>query len=206
MAFSTIVVATLEEMQDQIPLLPRLFDAGMQVIHIRTKSFTKNGFRKTLESIPSSFHSRIVIHGYYELAFSFSLGGIHLTENSKTRSTASSVFKRLRHLPLSASFHSLEDLKSNSRAFKYVFLSPVFDSISKPEYKAEFESAELKSFLSAFKSNGKAPVPVMALGGINEKNIPLVREMGFDGGVISGALWKSSDPLKSFLKIQQVSL
>jgi thiamine-phosphate pyrophosphorylase len=206
MAFKLIVVATLEEMHDQIQHLPGLFDGGLPVLHLRTKSFSENQFRKTLEAIPPIFHSRVVIHGYYELAFRFSLGGIHLTENSKTLPSSDPIFKRLEHLPISASFHSLEDLRSNTREFNYVFLSPVFDSISKPAYKSEFNPAELRSFLSEFKSNSKTLIPVMSLGGINEKTVLLSKEMGFDGAVISGAIWKSKDPLKTLNKIQQVCL
>ena len=37
--------------------------------------------------------------------------------------------------------------------------------------------------------NKKAPFPIYALGGINEKNISESKEMDFDGAVVLGGIW-----------------
>lgn len=60
---------------------------------------------------------------------------------------------------MSTSYHSLEtvlDLPAHS--WDYVFLSPVFNSISKKGYQAGFDDADLKSVSSS-------AVPIVALGG-----------------------------------------
>ena len=43
----------------------------------------------------------------------------------------------------------------------------------------------------------------IALGGISDKNILKVKDAGFHGAALLGAIWLSKDPLKSFLNIKK---
>ncbi len=63
----------------------------------------------------------------------------------------------------------------------YIFLSPVFDSISKPGYKAvPFEPSQVKAL----------PVKTIALGGVTPERFDQVRANGFDGAAMLGYLWQ----------------
>jgi thiamine-phosphate pyrophosphorylase len=66
----------------------------------------------------------------------------------------------------------------------YCFLSPIFDSISKEGYKANFDKLELKEFLAKDRKT-----KVIALGGLTEENYLEVLELGFDGGAFLGSVW-----------------
>ena len=59
----------------------------------------------------------------------------------------------------SMSLHTLGELSEELSGLDYAFLSPVFDSISKPGYTAAFESEALREAIS------KAACPIIALGG-----------------------------------------
>ena len=80
--------------------------------------------------------------------------------------------------------HSIKELE-NIADYEYVFLSPIFDSISKTGYIHAFTSEDL---LNA-KSAGLINKQVIALGGINAENIPIARQYGFGGVAVIGALW-----------------
>ena len=67
----------------------------------------------------------------------------------------------------------------------YVFLSPVFNSISDPTRHAAFTSQELYDATRA----GLIDRKVMAAGGINAETLPLLADYGFGGAVILGDLW-----------------
>ena len=78
-------------------------------------------------------------------------------------------FTEVQHLP----FHT-----------DYVFLSPVFDSISKKGYRAGFDDPEI---LKAFLANSQQKI--IALGGINQERIQTCNELGFDGYAMLGHIW-----------------
>ena len=69
--------------------------------------------------------------------------------------------------------------------FNYVFLSPIFDSISKSDYKAAFEM----SVLEDASARGIIDKKVMALGGVTAENMKTIKELGFGGAVVLGDLW-----------------
>jgi thiamine-phosphate pyrophosphorylase len=68
----------------------------------------------------------------------------------------------------------------------YLFLSPVFDSISKENYNSRFP----ESLLCDLKSKGIINEKVIALGGVNKHNISKVKDYGFGGAAVLGALWE----------------
>ena len=98
---------------------------------------------------------------------------------------------------ITTSFHSLETLTGNKENYEYVFLSPVFDSISKKTHKGKFNDSNLEFVLGNLKKK------VIALGGINIEKIEQVMDMGFDGMALLGGIWKSDNPIAQFIKIKE---
>ena len=66
-----------------------------------------------------------------------------------------------------------------------VFLSPIYDSISKEGYAAAYSKAQL---LEAAR-NGIIDARVMALGGISAEHLPEGKAIGFGGAVVLGDVW-----------------
>lgn len=104
-------------------------------------------------------------------------------------------------------FHSLEELKKfrPTSTGQLAFLSPVFDSISKQGYKSNFSDrmhkfTQLKPELMAAIKGKK----IVALGGVDEDKIELLRKVGFAGAAILGAIWENKDPMKKFLRIKNI--
>ena len=104
-------------------------------------------------------------------------------------------------------FHSLEELIAYTPAEKkqIAFLSPIFDSISKTGYKSAFTDSlnkfiQLKPQVITSVKNKN----IIALGGVDENKIELVRKVGFSGAAVLGAIWNSKDPFASFLKIWNI--
>jgi|SRR3972149_5782798 len=91
-------------------------------------------------------------------------------------------------------FHSLQELNSCKKEYEYAFLSPIFDSISKENYKSKLDLSELEQIVEGKK--------IIALGGIDEDKIETVREIGFFGVAVLGAIWQSENPVGKFKNIQ----
>ena len=75
-------------------------------------------------------------------------------------------------------------------ACDYLFLSPLFDSISKSGYRAAFTDGELRDAAA----RGLLGERVVALGGIRPELLPRVRELGFGGAALLGAVWRDASP------------
>jgi thiamine-phosphate pyrophosphorylase len=199
--FELIAVATAEELKSTT-LLPPLFEAGLQTLHLRCQTWDLARFSALIKEIPAEYHSRLIIHSHYELANEFHLKGIHFTEKSKQSIPSIDFVKSYPGLQLSASFHSLAELKENTFAFEYVFLSPIFNSISKSGYCSAFQPWELVTFLQQYHKD--TSTKVIALGGIQASNIMDIHKIGFDGAALYGTLWESENPAASLNEIRQL--
>jgi thiamine monophosphate synthase len=94
-------------------------------------------------------------------------------------------------------------LYNDENHYDYVFLSPVFDSVTKSGYQSSFSQHNLAVALMKTKHK------IMALGGIHPNRFDSIKEMGFAGMVLSDALWNSPDSVNLFKtaleKLKQVS-
>lgn len=174
-----LVVITAEHiLSGEAEALNMLFGLGLGRLHLRKPCAAETELRGLLDSIEPAFRGLIVLHDHFALVHEFGLAGVHLN-------------RRNPELPefgvchISRSCHSLAELEG-VQEFGYVFLSPVFDSISKLGYGQAFTAAEL---LEA-RENGVINERVYALGGVDENNIRDVARMGFGGAAVLGALWQ----------------
>ena len=98
------------------------------------------------------------------------------------------------------SCHTFEEVQANKKHIDYVFLSPIFDSISKQGYRAAFTDDELRRA----HSNGIIDDRVIALGGITPTNARKAIALGFGGVAVLGDIWQSTEPvsrLKEYIKM-----
>ena len=163
-------------------ILTALFEEGLETLHLRKPNTAPMYAERLLTLIPEQYHKRIVVHGHFYLKEEYKLKGIHLNgrnpippENYKGH--------------LSCSCHSLEEVKEHKAEHDYVFMSPVFNSISKLNYNSAYTTDELHQAAQT----GIIDKKVMALGGIDLDNLSEVKELGFGGAAILGALWNRFD-------------
>ncbi len=124
---------------------------------------------------------RFCVHHNAQTAFRHRLGGTH-------RRFAERGYDC--HGRLSLSCHSTDEVVTALREGKadYLFLSPIFDSISKPGYASLFDLDSLSGFLSTLPRHLRGKV--VALGGVNAENMVRCREAGFGGAAMIGAVWE----------------
>lgn len=169
-------------------VITRLFEEGMEHLHIRKPGCEANEIIGLVDDIPSTYHKRIVLHDCFDLTADYAIGGIHLNSRNLHIPTG---FKG----SISRSCHTLLEVQESKR-FDYVFLSPIFDSISKQGYGSGF-SMELLEYAS---SKGIINERVIALGGMNATTIPQIGRLNFGGAAVLGALW-GNDPSENELNL-----
>jgi thiamine-phosphate pyrophosphorylase len=194
-----IVITSPEKLANESELINQLFDHGLEILHLRKPSCTKPDFETLLKSINLEHKRKVVLHQFHELASKYNVKGLHLREVSRKQLSISELKElskelKRKNLTFSSSFHSKEDIIVSGNVFDYVFLSPVFDSISKPDYVG------LKFKVQSLKCETK----IIALGGIDTSNIYDTKELGFEGAAVLGAVWGESEKaLETFINIKK---
>ncbi len=167
-----------QPVNDEPQRIAMLLNEGWDMVHLRHPHSSRSVFEEILSALPSDMINHIVLHDHFELASEFKVGAVQLNSRNPVPPVGYAV-------PTTASCHSIAEVMS-AAGMKYVTLSPVFDSISKPDYTGRFTPVDLAGIDSA-------PSPVIALGGVTSGNCVSLKEYGFAGYAVMGALpWHES--------------
>lgn len=174
-----LIVITSERfhLSNEASAINQLFDCGLEILHFRKPYAGLEESENMLKDIDQSFHSRIVIHDHFQLIEKYGLKGVHINRRNPE-------IYRKPGISLSCSCHSLNEIIA-SQKYDYMFLSPVFDSISKIGYRKGFTAQQLCEAGMKRIINDR----IVALGGITPENIPEISRYGFGGIAVLGALW-----------------
>lgn len=168
-------------------ILTTLFEEGLEILHLRKPDTPPVYAERLLTLIPEKFRRRIVVHSNFYLKDEYKLKGIHLNKRNPRPPENYSGH-------ISCSCHTIEEVASRKGPCSYVFLSPIFDSISKNGYNSPFTLDQLK----AASKSGIIDKKVIALGGIDEENLPKIKDLGFGGVAVLGSLWEKFDPASDY--------
>lgn len=190
--FKTILITAPETVENEFERLIAILQSGaFDYIHVRKPDMTVDEMRSYISAIPEKFHHQFRLHSNFALVKEFNVAGMHL--NSRNHDISGLEVGRG---ALSKSCHSLDEIsetldKDIDNRYGYVFLSPIFDSISKTGYASKFNLETLK---------GKLSVRVMALGGCRPESFGLLSEAGFAGCALLGYVWNSDIPVSDICR------
>lgn len=80
----------------------------------------------------------------------------------------------------------------------YVFLSPIYSSISKPGHGGEGAAATFPDADALASALAGSRYPVLALGGVTPDRFSELAELGFAGAALLGSIWAADDPLAAW--------
>lgn len=183
-----IAITTPKIISDDGYIIRGLLDNGVDIVHLRKPESTIDECRVLLSNLGDEYRARIVVHDYPELYYEFSLRGVHINKNIGTLPDG---YDGLR----TRSCHSLEEVVRYKDECDYLFLSPIFDSISKAGYHSAFDECSLRQA----SISGVIDSRVIALGGVTFNRIDYLRNLNFGGVAMSGAIYSvdAVDGLKS---------
>ncbi len=200
-----IVITSDTTMHDEPDLVNQLFEKGLPRLHIRKPLSSIEDCRKYIEAIDPQYHSCIVLQDYFDLYDEYSLGGIHLNTTMRHDPLVWLKIKRLASVPISSSFHSWQEIESNKFPYDYVFISPVFNSISKPGYAAAIDLAGAAATREKMTAEHRSCPALIGLGGVGAEQISILRQYGFDGAAVLGGIWNAADPVSVFDEIMKAT-
>ncbi len=177
----TVVITLPYFFDGEARQIVRLLRSSVDLVHIRKPQAPARETELLIRQIPQEYYCRLVLHDHYSLAVKYHLHGVHLNSRNPLPPAGWEG-------SVSRSCHSLEEVKEWKGRCDYVSLSPVFDSISKPGYRAAFTADEL----AQGRNEGIIDRRVLALGGVTFNSLDDVLRMGFGGAMILGDAWKGS--------------
>ena len=173
-----IAITTPKVGDNDAYLIKRLLEGGIDIIHLRKPESDIHACRQLLKALTKEEREQIIVHDFPELYDEFSLKGIHINRNV---SSLPNDYIGLR----TRSCHSLEEVKRYKNEYDYLFLSPIFDSISKVGYRAGFRKEELQEA----SMKGIIDEKVVALGGVTFESIAYLKGLNFGGVAMIGGIY-----------------
>jgi len=187
----------------ELDTLIKLFENGLSYFHLRKPNSKKNDLEQYIQNIPTQFWNRIVLHQHHELTSQFNLRGVHFTSFYRNHLKFEDWQKQCNEFKnkgftISTSTHHFDEVKQVQAICDYVFVSPIFDSISKTGYLA---NKDLQKEIQHFEKS--TTCKLIALGGITENNLQEALALSFDGIAVLGRVWSNkNDSLNAFKLIQ----
>ncbi|MCH5177726.1 MAG: thiamine phosphate synthase [Prevotellaceae bacterium] len=163
-------------------IINALFEEGLDILHIRKPDSEPIFCERLLKLIDSRWHKRIVVHDHFYLKPEFGLKGIHLNQRNPQPP------KNYRG-QLSRTCHTFDEVQQWKAKCDYVFLSPIFDSVSRSGHQSPFTPKSLEEAAE----RGIIDRKVVAVGGVTPNNLGLIRNLGFGGAAVLGDIWTRFD-------------
>lgn len=195
-----IVITHPEPVQQEAARINALFDAGLDLLHIRKPGYGETQLQLLIEDISPTYRNRLVLHQQHQIAAQQGLQRLHFPETIRFL-TAKAMLQQLpaQGYILSTSIHTLADYTSLPDVFSYALLGPFAPSISKPGYGAELQ----QDTTAGIRKSGTA---LIAVGGLHAGNITEPLAAGFDGVALLGSIWKDEHIVENFKQLQALWL
>jgi thiamine monophosphate synthase len=177
--FLLAVITSPGDIPGETEHLEGLLEAGVEKLHLRKPG---EGVEGLLERLAPRWASRLVAHGSVELAKRYGVPQVHGAASGRNG------------LALSTSVHSWGELRRLPPGLAYAFISPVFDSISKPGYLA---SGDLLTMPSE-----PLPCKAVGMGGVSADTIEMMLTRGWTGAALLGWIWEK--PREAVSRFEQV--
>ncbi|SEK74391.1 thiamine-phosphate pyrophosphorylase [Chitinophaga rupis] len=191
-----LIITHPEHVPNETQLWQQLLHAGADAILLRKPQWPPENYAQVLEQTDPVCYSKIMIAGHWELYQHFGLMGVHLSGQQQEQTDEQLIAEyRRQGCRTSTGIHNVAALPLAGNAWDYLLLSPVFDSISKPGYKAQIPPG--------FKlQKNDCNAKVLALGGVDSTNAAQAKQMGFDGLALLGSIWQT--PATAVQQLQHI--
>ena len=188
-----VFVATPPKNQTgELQRLTLLFKIGLSTLHVRKPKLSAAEVDDYISSIPSKYHSRIIVHGNYPLVKKYGLKGYCIKRrhrSDKRKNLFQRLILRIRYPKkvVCASFKSIHSFRDSRKStFDYVVLSNLMSII--PGKNLSVNNVKM---INA--TIGKCEVPVLAQGGIDSSIAEQLKQAGFEGVILTSSVFETDE-------------
>ncbi|MBA0882540.1 thiamine phosphate synthase [Flavobacterium undicola] len=196
-----IVISNPIAIANEINTIHALFERGLELLHVRKPEFSAEEMKTFVAAIGLEYRRKLVLHSEHQIAEDLGINRLHFSEKMREQINPETLYHyNEKRIHLSTSIHTIEAFNDLRIFFQYAFLSPVYNSISKENYKSKID------LLNAIQNRTNHQTKLVALGGIESANIQKTLAAGFDNVALLGTIWNTNQPIKNFELCQQIVL
>lgn len=174
--------------RDFLQSIEDAISGGVTLVQLREKESSTLEFynmAKQVKEITSKHNIPLIINDRLDIALAVDAEGLHIGQDDMPLQIARSILGSNKIVGVSASTLD-EALKAKKDGADYLGVGAVFPTSSKDD--AASVSIETLKLIKE-----KVKIPVVAIGGVNLENTPLVMNTGIDGIAVISAILKSRD-------------
>ena len=172
--------------RDLIKCIEESILGGVTLVQLREKNVTTREFYEIaikVKEVTSRYNIPLIINDRLDIALAIDADGLHIGQKDLPASVARKILGKDKILGVSAATLQ-ESLKAEKDGADYLGVGAVFSTSTKKDTR-DVSYETLSSITSSVN------IPVVAIGGINEKNVTKLKESNIDGiAVISCILGK----------------
>lgn len=197
-SFDIYLVASLNQRKkkDFFEIIIQSLKAGIDCIQLREKSLSSRDFYELaleLKRLCDDFNIPLIINDRIDIALSIDASGVHLGQEDLPVKKAREILGKDKIIGLSLNQeYELEDIEGAD----YLGVGALEGTPSKKDCKVIGISG-LKNIVS------KTCLPVVAIGGINDKMIESLKGIRLSGIAVIRAIMDSQNPYESTLKLKK---
>ncbi len=176
---------TTETIEESVELAIK---GGVSVVQLREKDCTSRQFyelAKAVKTITDAYEVPLIINDRIDIALAIGADGVHLGQKDVPVNVARDLLGADKIVGATANTVELAEEAWHDGA-DYLGVGDVFGTTTKSDTR-HITLEELKSIRKA------VPIPIVAIGGVNEENISLLKETGVDGAAVISAVVGQKD-------------
>lgn len=172
---------------------------GITCLQLREKNLSEKEFLKEAKEIHQlcqKYHVPLIINDSIEIAIKSGAEGVHLGQEDMTLTEARKIVGK--KLIIGVSTHTpAEAILAEKNGADYLGAGAIFGSSTKTNVKI-MKKETLQAICQS------VSIPVVAIGGVNENNLPQLIGTGIDGVAVISAIFSAEDIQKKTKKLLQL--
>jgi thiamine-phosphate pyrophosphorylase len=173
------------------PIVAAALNAGCRWVSLREKDLPEDEqvpLARSLLPLARRHGAKLLMHGEASLANLAGVDGVHLPSSANPAAARALLG---RDKLIGVSIHTVTEAEAiDPDCVDYALAGPAFETPSKPGYGPEIGR---KGFFAIARA---APVPVLAIGGINAARIADLIAAGAAGVAVMGGIMRAADPVQ----------
>jgi len=200
-AFLYLITPARPKAGELVDLLPRVLDAGVDVVQLREKTMEARPLLRYCEVVrkaTSEFSAVFIVNDRVDVAVAAGADGVHLGQDDLSIDQARKLMGNEALIGLST--HSEDQVVAgNVSGADYIAVGPVYETPTKPGRPAVGPS--LPNFAA-----GNCEIPWFAIGGIDLTTLPSVLQAGAKRIAILRAITEADNPPEAVRKMKALLL
>jgi thiamine-phosphate pyrophosphorylase len=188
--FFTLITDRNQCKQPLIDTISSALKGGVKTVQLREKGLATHELYSLaceLRKITSDFKANLIINDRVDIALAVEADGVHLGWQSLPFPVVRRLVGSERLIGVST-HNRQEALRAQEYGADYITFGPIFDTPSKTGLLKPTGVGEIQ------KLKKEIHIPIVALGGINERNVDAVLDGGADGVAVISSIMQADDP------------